>query len=67
MRNLTLKCTPGYPVPTSGIGAYMAELGHQVAVQRKRFAIELTAARVQNPITDRPTTIVSAPPHERRT
>jgi hypothetical protein len=57
-------------MPTSGgIAAPIAEFGVQgVAVPRKRVVAELTAALVvQHPITDRPATIASAPPHERRT
>jgi hypothetical protein len=39
---------------------------HQlVIVERERFVAELTAARVQTPTIDLPS-IVSAPPHERR-
>jgi len=70
VRNLTLiKCTPGYPMsmtghPTVFGGAGTAHL--PVIVERKRFVGELTAVRVQAKTTDLPT-IVSAPPHERRT
>lgn len=70
VRNLTLiKCTPGYPMSmtrhTSVIGG--AGTAHlPVIVERKRFVGELAAARVQIQNPDLPT-IVSAPPHERRT
>ena len=68
MRNLTLiKCTPGYPMssghPSVLGGAVMAHL--PVTVERKRVNRALTTAvRVQT--IDFPS-IVSAPPHERRT
>lgn len=73
MRNLTLiKCTPGYPMTTPpmpalwGTGVSGAVLGHRPStVERKRFVVELTAARVNQTI-DYPS-IASAPPHERRT
>ena len=70
VRNLTLiKCTPGYPMSSGhpsvfGGAAMTAHL--PVVVERKRLVGELTAARVQIQITDVPS-IVSAPPHERRT
>ncbi len=78
MRNLTLiKCTPGYPMSMYGntpvlggafSGAFSGIVpGHRhVTVERKRFVVELAAARVQTQTIDFPTT-VSAPPHERRT
>jgi hypothetical protein len=74
VRNLTLiKCAPGYPMTTPpmpalwGTSVSGAVLGHRRGtVERKRFVIELTAARVQNPTIDYPP-IASAPPHERRT
>ena len=78
MRNLTLiKCTPGYPMSMAGHtyvlgGADLAALGSNVSahlpviVERKRVVGELTAVRVQTQAIDFPS-IVSAPPHERRT
>jgi hypothetical protein len=75
VRNLTLiKCAPGRrmswtaSVPVSGYGMPpVAGLGHAVVItERKRFAIELPAARIQNQTTDLPL-VASAPLHERRT
>lgn len=69
MRNLSVKCAPGYPMPVSeGTGVFKAGFRHQsvVVMERKRFALPLTAARVQIQITDLPYP-VSAPPSERRT
>ena len=67
MRNLTLiKCTPGYPMSMSGHPSVFGSAGTAglpVIVERKRVVDALTAARVQNDLP----TIVSAPPHERRT
>lgn len=69
VRNLTLiKCTPGYPMfAPVGSAVFGTVLGHQpITVERERVAAALTAVRTQKQITDFPT-IVSAPPHERRT
>jgi hypothetical protein len=67
VRNLTLiKCTPGYPMSSSGTRMPLAGLVHEpVVVGRKRLGAELTAARVQNQTIDFPIH-ASAPPHERR-
>lgn len=73
VRNLTLiKCAPGYPMTTPpmptlwGTHVSGAVLGlRRSAVERKRFVVELTAARVQNQTIDYPSN-TSAPPYERR-
>lgn len=70
MRNLTLiKCTPGYPMSMTGHTTVFGGAGTAahlpVTVERKRYVVDMTAARVQTPTIDLPS-IVSAPPHERR-
>ena len=73
VRNLTLiKCTPGFPLTTPPMPAFWgtrvpgAILGNRRGtVERKRFVVELTAARGQHQTIDYPSN-TSAPPYERR-
>lgn len=74
VRNLTLiKCAPGRRtswtthVPAAGVpGTGMPAAGQRyMTVERKRFANEVPAARIQSQVTDLPY-IASAPSHERR-